>query len=119
MILNLSKLKVCDNSGVKHVKCFKVYKNSFGIIGSLVYVSIQDSKSKSKLQKGDIVKGVIVRKKKMLNRGTGNFLFFDSNEIVLLNDKYELLGTRVFGPLPLELRKKGYLKLLSLASALI
>ena len=119
MILNLSALKVCDNSGIKRVKCFKVYKSSVGIIGSLIYVRIKDVKSKSKLQKGDIVKGVIIRKKKMIDRGTGNFLFFDSNEIVLLNDKYELLGTRIFGPLPLELRKKGYLKLLSLASTLI
>jgi len=119
MISNLSKLKVCDNSGVKYVKCFKIFKTYTGGIGSIVYVSVKDNKSKSKLQKGDIVKGIIVRNKKFINRFTGNYIFFDSNDIVLLNDKYELLGTRIFGPLPLELRKKGQLRLLSLASVLV
>lgn len=119
MIFNLTTLKVCDNSGIKRTKCFKVYKGSVGAIGSLIYVSIKDIKSKSKLLKGDIVKGVIVRKKKMINRNTGNFLYFDSNDIVLLNLKYELLSTRILGPLPLELREKGFMKLLSLASTLI
>nr|YP_009476739.1 ribosomal protein L14 [Cryptomonas curvata]AVM81232.1 ribosomal protein L14 [Cryptomonas curvata] len=119
MIFNSSKLKVCDNSGVKHVKCFKVFKSYAGTVGSLVYVSVKDNKNKSKVQKGDIVKGIIIRNKKCMNRFTGNYILFDFNEIVLLNDKYELLGTRIFGPLPLELRKKNQLKLLSLASTLI
>lgn len=119
MIFSLSKLKVSDNSGVKYVKCFKVFKTYVGTIGSLIYVSVKDAKSKSKLQKGDIVKGIIVRNKKSINRSTGNYFLFDSNEIVLFNDKYELLGTRIFGPLPLELRKKGYVKILSLASILV
>ena len=119
MILNLSILKVCDNSGIKHVKCFKVYKGFVGIVGSMIYASIKDSKSKSKLRKGEIIRGIVVRKKKMINRNNGNYLSFDSNEVVLLNDKYELLGTRIFGPMPLELRKKRHLKLLSLASSLV
>lgn len=119
MIINLSKLKVFDNSGVVYIKCFKVYKSSVGSIGSLVYGSIKDNKSKSKLRKGDIVRGIIVLNKKMINRQTGSFVFFGLNGVVLLNDKHELLGTRVFCPLPLELRKKRYLKLLSLASILI
>ena len=119
MISTLTKLKVCDNSGVKHVKCFKVYRTSWGTIGSLVYVSIKESRNKNKYKKGDIVKGVIIRNKKMVNRGTGNFFSFDSNDIVLIDLKYDIIGTRVFGPLPFELRKKGYLKLLSLASSII
>lgn len=119
MIFNLSKLKVCDNSGVKQVKCFKVFNGQAGSIGSVVYVSIKDIKSKSKLKKGDITKGVIIRNKKLVNRQTGNYISFDFNELVLLNEKHEVLATRVFGPVPLELRKKGHLKLLSLASTLI
>ncbi len=119
MMFNLSKLKVCDNSGVKQVKCFKIFNQKTGSIGSIIYVSVKDIKSKSKLKKGDIAKGIIIRNKKLISRQTGNYISFDFNELVLLNEKQELLGTRIFGPLPLELRKKGHLKLLSLASTLI
>lgn len=119
MITILSKLKVCDNSGIKSVECFKVYKTSVGRIGSLVYVSIKDTKSNNKYKRGDIVKGVIVRSKGKLSRKTGNFVVFDSNDIVLIDSKHDIIGTRIFGPLPYELRRKGYLKLLSLASSII
>ena len=119
MISTLTKLKVCDNSGVKHVKCFKVYKKFSGTIGFLVYVSIKESKNKNKYKKGDIVRGIIIRHRKMVNRNTGNFLSFNSNDIVLIDSKHDIVGTRIFGPLPFELRKKGYVKLLSLASSII
>jgi large subunit ribosomal protein L14 len=119
MIQTLTKLKVCDNSGVKYVKCFKVFKTFFGEIGSLIYVSIKESKNKNKYKKGDIVKGVIVRSKKSISRCTGNFLSFDSNDIVLIDLKYDIIGTRIFGPLPFELRKRQHLKMLSLASNII
>lgn len=119
MISLLSKLKVCDNSGVKSVKCFKVYKTYFGKIGSLVHVSIRETKNKNKYVKGDVAKGIIVRSKKTISRSTGNFLRFSSNDVILIDIKYDLVGTRIFGPLPLELRRKNYVKLLSLASKLI
>jgi len=119
MISTLTKLKVCDNSGVKNVKCFKVYKTFFGTVGSLVYISVKESKNKNKYKKGDIIRGIIVRNKKAINRHTGNFLSFDSNDIVLIDSKYDIIGTRIFGPLPFELRKKRYVKLLSLASNII
>ena len=119
MISTLTKLKVCDNSGVKHVKCFKVYKTFLGTIGSLVYVSIKESKNRDKYKRGDIVKGIIVRNKKIANRDTGNFISFDSNDIILIDSKYDIVGTRIFGPLPFELRKKRSIKLLSLASTII
>ena len=119
MISTLTKLKVCDNSGVKYAKCFKVYKTSSGTIGSLVYVSIKESKNNSKYKKGDVIKGIIVRNRKIINRNTGNFLCFDSNDIVLIDLKYDIIGTRIFGPLSLELRKKRYVKLLSLSSSII
>jgi large subunit ribosomal protein L14 len=119
MILTLTKLKVCDNSGVKYVKCFKVYKTFFGQVGSLIYASIKESKNKDKYKRGDIVRGVIIRNKKLINRYTGNFISFDSNDVVLIDSKYDIIGTRVFGPLPFELRKKRHLKLLSLASSTV
>ena len=119
MISTLTKLKVCDNSGVKHAKCFKVYKTFLGTVGSLVYVSIKEIKNNNKYKKGDIIKGIIVRNRKVINRNTGNFLSFGSNDIVLIDLKYDIIGTRIFGPLPVELRKKRYVKLLSLASSII
>ena len=119
MIINLSRLKICDNSGVKSVKCFKIYRSSVGTIGSVIYVSIKDTKNKGKLQKGYIVRAIIVRNRKIIGRFTGSFVSFDYNEAILLNEKHELLGTRIFGPLPLELRKKGHLKPLSLASIIL
>ena len=119
MISTLTKLKVCDNSGVKYVKCFKVYKTFSGTIGSLVYVSIKESRNNNKYKKGDIVKGIIVRNRKVISRNTGNFLCFDSNDVILIDLKYDIIGTRIFGPLPFELRKKRYVKLLSLSSSII
>ena len=119
MISTLTKLKVCDNSGVKYVKCFKIYKAFFGAIGSLLYTNIKESKHKCKYKKGDIIKGIVIRNKKVVNRKTGNFLSFGSNDIILIDLKYDIIGTRVFGPLPLELRKKRYMKLLSLASIVV
>ena len=67
MIFSLSKLKVSDNSGVKYVKCFKVFKTYVGTIGSLIYVSVKDAKSKSKLQKGDICRQVNENRGKKTN----------------------------------------------------
>lgn len=121
MILTLSKLHVCDNSGIKFVKCFKVYKKTFGSVGSLVYVSVNEVKSNtnSKYKRGTILKGIVVRTKNSLYRDTGGFVSFDSNSIVLVDSKHDLIGTRIFGPLPIELRRKNCLKLLSLASSII
>ena len=119
MIINQTVLKVCDNSGVRFVKCFKVYIDSKASIGSTIFASVRDIKSKSKLQKGEVVKGIIVRHKFFVNRLTGNFVCFNDNEVVLLNNKQEPIGTRIFGPLTVELRKKKLVKLLSLASILI
>lgn len=119
MISILTRLKVCDNSGIKNVKCFKVYKTTLGTVGSLIYVSVKESKNNDKYKKGDIVKGIIVRNRKVINRGTGSFLSFNSNDIVLIDLKHDIIGTRIFGPLPLELKRKRYVKLLSLASSII
>jgi len=119
MIFNTSVLIVCDNSGVVFVKCFKVTKQISASIGTVVYTSVKLRKNKTKLQKVTIVKGIIVRLIKNMSRKTGIFIAFSLNEIVLFSNKNEPLGTRIFGPLPLELRKKNYLKLLSLASIFV
>jgi large subunit ribosomal protein L14 len=113
MIFNLSVFKVCDNSGVKSVKCFNIQKNDIG------QASIKDIRLKNKLKKGNTLNIVIVRRKRLLDRRTGGFISFDFNECIVLNQKNEFLGSRIFGPLPLELRKIRNLKILSLSSGFI
>jgi len=119
MISNTSKLNVCDNSGILRVKCFKTNNKTSVTLGSVIYTSVKLRKPKTKLVKLNIVKGIIVRLTKNVSRNIGFYFVFSSNDIVLFNDKNEPLGTRIFGPLPLELRKKKFLKLLSLGSTFI
>lgn len=115
----LTSLKICDNSGIKIIKCFKIYKNYCGKIGGLVKGTTKKTRANNKIQKGTIVKALIIRKKRTTDRKTGCFLSCNSNDSIVLNDKYEPVGTRTFGPIPVELRRKNYLKLLSLTSELI
>ena len=119
MIYNGCLLKLADNSNVSYVKCFNMNIKLRSYIGSFFYVSIKVIKSKDRFNKGEVLKGVIVRKKKTICRLTGNFLNFDLNEIVLYSQKNEILSTRIFGLLPLELRKKKHLNFLLLSSCFI
>lgn len=119
MIYTSTIVNVSDNSGISHVKCFKISKQAFGSLGSLTYATITLRKSKVKLQKLNVVRGVIIRVKKNVSRKIGLHIIFSSNDVVLLNEKNEPLGTRIFGPLPLELRRKNCLKFLSLGSTFI
>jgi large subunit ribosomal protein L14 len=117
MIQKQTILKAADNSGVRTAKCIQIYKN--GSINSLILVTIKNIKLDGKLKKGDIFKSIVIRVRKKIHRKTGDSLSFFENSIVLLNKKDELYGTRVFGPLCNELRKKNLVKLLSLSSIII
>ena len=79
-------------------------------------VSAKILKNKGRFYKGGILKGMIIREKRIINRQTGNYLNFDLNEVILFNEKNEILNTRVFGLMPLELRKKKFLRFLTLSS---
>lgn len=119
MIQTQTSFKLRDNSGVRIAKCIRIYRNRVGFINSIVLVSIQNVKFHAKVKKGDLLKGIIVGVKYKNNRKTGNSIAFDENSLVLLNKKNELYGTRIFGPIDIELRKKSLLKLLSLSSNFI
>jgi ribosomal protein L14 len=82
-----SKLKICDNTNVKKVKCIKIQKKSKFFLGSLLKVVIINVKNKTKISKGSLFKSVFVRQNFWFNRKTGNFLSFDKNEALLLNNK--------------------------------
>lgn len=122
MIKQESKLKVADNSGAKRVKCFKVLggsKRRYAGVGDTIICSVQDAEPNSQVKKGDVVKAVIVRTKNYIKRDDGSKLRFDSNSCVIIDDKKNPKGTRVFGSVAREIRDSGFLKIASLAPEVI
>lgn len=111
-------MKVADNSGAREVRCITVLghaRGGGGRIGDIIVGSIQKRLPTSELEKGKIIKGVIVRTRNRLRREDGSYIRFDDNAIVLINEQWEPLGTRVFGPVARELRQRGALRIISLA----
>jgi len=123
MIQQESSLEVADNTGAKRVVCIKVLKGSkrrYASVGDIIVCSVKESIPRSLVKKGDIVKAVIVRTKKVLRRRDGSYLKFYSNSCVILDDKLENpRGTRIFGPIARELRELGFAKIISLAPEVI
>jgi len=118
MIQEQSRLAVADNSGAKEVQCIKVYggtRRRYAGIGDVIVVSIKEAEPKGKVKKGEVRRAVIVRQAKELKREDGSYIRFDDNAVVLLDENYEPVGTRVFGPVARELRLKGFMKIISLA----
>ncbi|SRR3989339_659961 len=118
MIQTETKLKVADNSGAKMIQCFKVLggsKRRYAGIGDIVVASVKSAEPRKQVKKGDVVKAVIVRQKKAFRRADGSYIRFDENAVVLIDDKKEPRGGRVFGPIARELKEKGYDKIISLA----
>jgi large subunit ribosomal protein L14 len=122
MIQQETELEVADNSGAKRVKCFKVLggsKRRYADVGDIVVASVQDALPEGKVKKGDVVKVVIIRTKSYIKRKDGTKIRFDTNCCVLIDEKKNPLGTRVFGPVARELREKEFLKICSLAPEVI
>ena len=118
MIQMESVLVVADNSGAKEVKCVKVLGGSNHMIagiGDVIICSVANAIPGAKVKKGDVVRAVIVRTKKEIQRADGSTIRFDDNAIVLVNKDNTPIGTRVFGPVARELRNGDFTKILSLA----
>ena len=118
MIQMQSSLVVADNSGAKTATCIKVLGGSNHMItgiGTIVVVAINTVIPGSKVKKGQVAKGVIVRTRSKIVRSDGSFVKFDDNAIVLVDKDGEPIGTRVFGPVAREVRQKNFLKIVSLA----
>jgi len=118
MIQVQTELLVADNTGAKKIECIKVLggsKRRYARIGDIIIVSIKDAIPRSKVKKGEVQRAVIVRTKKPLIREDGSSIKFDSNSAVLLDKSNEPIGTRIFGPVTRELRKKNMMKIVSLA----
>lgn len=118
MIQMQSNLVVADNSGAKTARCIKVLggsKHMITGIGEIIVVSITSVSPGSKVKKGQVAKGVIVRTRNKVTRADGSFVKFDENALVLVDKDGEPIATRVFGPIAREVRQKGFLKISSLA----
>lgn len=122
MIQQESELDVADNSGAKRIKCFKVLggsKRRYAGIGDVVVASVKEAEPNAAVKKGEVVKAVIVRTRNYIKRPDGSRLRFDTNAAVLIDDKQNPRGSRVFGPIARELRERNFLKIVSLAPEVI
>lgn len=118
MIQQETELDVADNTGAKRVKCFKVLKGSkrrYAKVGDVIVCSVKEADPKSSVKKGEVVKAVIVRTKNYVRRADGSFLRFFDNSCVIIDDKLNPKGTRIFGPVAREVRDSGFVKITSLA----
>jgi large subunit ribosomal protein L14 len=121
MIQQETQLKVADNTGAKKVKCFKVLggsKRRYAGVGDVVICSVKEAEPDGTVKKGEVVRAVVVRTKKYIRRKDG-YIRFDSNSCVLIDDKGNPRGTRIFGPIAREVRDRGYVKIGSLAPEVI
>lgn len=122
MIQERSILKVADNSGAKVVRCFRVLggtKRRYAEIGDVVVASVQQVEPRKAVKKKDIVRVVIVRQRKPMRREDGSYVKFSENAVVLIDEKKEPKATRIFGPIPRELKEKGFEKILTMAEEIV
>lgn len=122
MIQQESDLQVADNTGAKRVKCFKVLggsKRRYAGVGDVIVCSVQEASPDASVKKGDVVKCVIVRTKSQVRRKDGSTLRFYDNSCVIIDDKLNPKGTRIFGPIAREIREGGFIKITSLAPEVI
>ncbi len=121
MIQERSILKVADNSGAKIVRCFRVLGGSrkrYARIGDIIVASVQVAEPRKQVKKKDIVRALVVRQRAPTHRSDGSHIRFDENAVVII-DKGEPKGTRIFGPIPREIKEKGYKTIASLAEELV
>ena len=118
MIQMQTQLEVADNTGARRVMCIKVLggsKRRYATVGDIIKVSIKDAAPRGRVKKGDVYSAVVVRTAKGVRRPDGSLIKFDGNAAVLLNNKLEPIGTRIFGPVTRELRTERFMKIVSLA----
>ncbi len=118
MIQGFTRLAVADNSGAKEIMCIKVLggsKRRYASVGDVIVASVKKAIPNGKVKKGQVIKAVVVRTKKEIQRENGSLIRFDENAAVILDAKLEPVGTRIFGPIGREVRYSGFMKIVSLA----
>jgi large subunit ribosomal protein L14 len=122
MIQRETKVIVADNSGAKWGKCIGILGGSgkkYAYIGDVIVIAVKDAIPHTKISKGDVKKAIVVRTKKEFRRKDGSYIRFDDNAVVIINEKGDPEGTRIFGPIPREIREKGFTKIASLAPEIV
>ncbi len=122
MIQMQTMLEVADNSGARRLMCIKVLGGShrrYAQIGDVIKVSVKDAIPRGKVSKGEVYNAVVVRTRKGVCRPDGSLIRFDGNAAVLLTNKLEPIGTRIFGPVTRELRSERFMKIISLAQEVL
>ncbi|MEF3192009.1 MAG: 50S ribosomal protein L14 [Campylobacterales bacterium] len=118
MIQSFTRLNVADNSGAKEIMCIKVLggsKRRYATVGDVIVASVKAAIPGGKVKKGQVVRAVVVRTKKEIQRENGGLIRFDDNAAVILDNKGEPVGTRIFGPVSREVRYANFMKIVSLA----
>ncbi|MEK7590184.1 MAG: 50S ribosomal protein L14 [Patescibacteria group bacterium] len=122
MIQERSIIKVADNSGAKIIRCFRILggtRRRYAEIGDVFIASVQVAEPRKQIKKKDIVKAILVRQRKQIRRADGSYVRFDENAAALINDKKEPIGTRLFGPIPREVKERGFDAIMSLAEEIV
>ncbi|ALL12987.1 50S ribosomal protein L14 [Caulobacter henricii] len=118
MIQMQTNLEVADNSGARRVMCIKVLGGAgrrYASVGDVIVVSVKEAIPRGRVKKGDVLRAVVVRVNQGMKRKDGSLIRFDKNAAVIVNKASEPVGTRIFGPVPRELRAKNHMKIISLA----
>ena len=121
MIQHRSMLKVADNSGALLVQCIKVLggtRRRYAQLGDIIVITVKKAEPRKIVKKKDVLKAVVVRQRNAYRRQDGSYLRFDDNAVVILDGK-EPKGGRIFGPIPREIKEKGFVKIASLAEELV
>jgi large subunit ribosomal protein L14 len=118
MIQTQTNLDVADNSGARRVMCIKVLGGAgrrYASVGDKIVVSVKEAIPRGRVKKGDVLQAIVVRTSANIKRKDGSVIRFDKSAAVIVNKQSEPIGTRIFGPVPRELRAKGHMKIISLA----
>lgn len=122
MIQARTLLNVADNTGAKVIQCFQVMvgsKRKWGQIGDIITAAVKEAEPRRLIKKHEVVKAVIVRQKKLYRRVDGSYIRFDDNAAVIIDAKKEPKGGRILGPIPKEIRERGFEKIATLAEELV
>ena len=118
MIQMQSRLKIADNTGAREIMCINVpggTRRKYARVGDVIVASVKKSIPGASARKGDVVRAVVIRTAQPYRRPDGSYIKFDENAAVILTDKNNPRGTRIFGPVARELREKNFTKIISLA----
>lgn len=122
MIQPFTRLKVADNSGAKKIMCINVLggtKRRYARLGDVIVASVKEAIPGAAVKKGDLVRAVVVRTVRVQSRPDGSYIRFDENAAVILDERNNPKGTRIFGPVARELREKEFMKIVSLAPEVV